>query len=364
MRMPLYKDLQCPKLETDSHGGLWYERFFNEYDNQWKVKDKGKMAWVSSVKNCGSSKALLQYRQRRLQLVRALKGDYQVFDTIWNFVSGLGLAHPVENGFAWHSTLGVPYLAGSAVKGLMRAWLEWQDVAESQKVEWLGFEDEKNPSAGKLIFFDAVPVEPVDLTADVMTLHLGKWYENVDNVGNFQKFERVPADWHDPNPVPFLAVKNASFLFAIAPRCLKDENLIKPALDELSKALRWLGAGAKTAVGYGHLQANNEKKLEFEEEEVRRIQAVEESKLSPEEKVLRSLQREFAEARGKGDKQAGGTLSQLLAEAIRGAIEEWDLEWRQKLADLAEEIYRFQGNKGSKKVKLKRRDNLAKLREG
>jgi CRISPR-associated protein Cmr6 len=34
----------------------------------------------------------------------------------------------VENGFLWHPTLGVPYLPGAAVKGLVRAYVEhWDD---------------------------------------------------------------------------------------------------------------------------------------------------------------------------------------------------------------------------------------------
>jgi CRISPR-associated protein Cmr6 len=359
--MPLYKDLDSPKLEENSHHGLWYERFFDQYDNQWKVKDEGKKEWVRNtcLKNCGNLEALKLYRQRRLQLVKSLNGDYQIFDTTWNFVTGLGLAHPVENGFAWHPTLGVPYLAGSAVKGLMRAWLEWEEVDSGVVDLWLGSEDEGEESAGKLIFFDAVPVKPVELTADVMTPHLGKWYENGGDLENLQQVERIPADWHDPVPIPFLAVKNASFLFAIAPRCLDSQDLVNPALKELSEALDWLGAGAKTAAGYGHFKANNEKKLEFGREEQKRIQVEEDKNLSPEEKILRKLQREFEVACSKGDKQAGGSLSSSLAGAIQKAIEEeWPLKYREQLVDLAKRIYKFQGRKASKK----RRDNLAKLR--
>lgn len=365
MIMPLYKDLHSLTLDeknNDSrHSGLWYERFFYFYDDAWEVEKEGKLKWINKacLSECGDKNELLLYRKRRLQLVNALKGDYQVFDTTWNFVSGLGLAHPVENGFAWHPTLGVPYLAGSAVKGLVRAWLEW---VESDEVDlWLGSEDDNNPYAGELIFFDAVPVEPVDLTADVMTLHLGEWYEKGGAISEIKQGERVPADWHDPNPVPFLAVKMASFLFAIAPRSSVGKDLVEPALEALGNALEWLGVGAKTGAGYGHLLSNEEKKLEFKEEEEKRVRELEDMKLSSEEKFLRDLRREFDEARRRGDKKAGGALSSDLANAIKMAVNEWNLEWRKKLADLAEEIYKFQGW-GSKKVKQKRLNNINKLR--
>jgi CRISPR-associated protein Cmr6 len=363
MVMPLYKDLREGNFDknNDSHSGLWYERFFNGYDNQWSVKDKGKFGWVKNAsKKCGSSFALELCRKRRLQLVNALSGDFQVFDTAWNFVSGLGLAHPVENGFAWHPTLGVPYLSGSAVKGLVRAWLEW---VEGDEVDlWLGSEDEGLECAGKLIFFDAVPVEPVELVADVMTLHMGRWYERGGNIKNFGDVGKFPADWHDPNPVPFLAVKRASFLFAVAPRDSSGVDLVEPALVALGNALEWLGAGAKTGAGYGHLLPNGEKKLEFKEEEEKRVCELEDMKLSSEEKILRYLRREFDEARRRGDKKAGGSLSSDLASEIKMAIlNKWNLEWREKLAVLAEEIYKFQGW-GSKKVKQKRLNNIKRLR--
>ena len=59
---------------------------------------------------------------RMVRLVEAHGGRWRVFRTTSRFVTGLGRRHPVENGFAWHSTLGVPYLPGSSVKGMVRAW--------------------------------------------------------------------------------------------------------------------------------------------------------------------------------------------------------------------------------------------------
>jgi len=317
MTTPLYKgfdDFPPPRFEEDSHRGLWYERFFNQYDDNWQIKkedkkqEDGKMRWVKntcSYEKCGDSDTLTQYKQRREQLVKALKGKSQVFQTTWHFVTGLGLAHPVENGFAWHPTLGVPYLAGSAVKGLVRAWLtEWTEVDNTEIEWWLGSEDDKNPRAGQLIFFDAFPIKPVELTADVMTLHMKEWYENGEQIENLQQTDRIPADWHDPNPIPFLAVKQANFLFSIAPRCIERDNLIEPALEVLANALEWLGAGAKTAVGYGHLQLSNQYKRESEEQHQNKKQDQEEKTRLPEEKILHQLHQQFEKAQRKEDKIA------------------------------------------------------------
>ncbi|MBW1963132.1 MAG: hypothetical protein JRJ04_16955, partial [Deltaproteobacteria bacterium] len=36
------------------------------------------------------------------------------------FVTGVGMEHPLENGFAFLSPYGLPYLPGSSVKGVLR----------------------------------------------------------------------------------------------------------------------------------------------------------------------------------------------------------------------------------------------------
>jgi CRISPR-associated protein Cmr6 len=108
------------------------------------------------------------------------------------------------------------------------------------------------------VFFDAVPTEQATLVADVMTPHMGKWYESgdVDPGGP----DNTPADWHDPVPVPFLVVKEVKFLFAIGVRpnfcgatVKQAQAEIKDLWDSLVNALDWLGAGGKTAVGYGRM---------------------------------------------------------------------------------------------------------------
>jgi CRISPR-associated protein Cmr6 len=149
---------------------------------------------------------------------------------------------------------------------LLRAWVEhWDDSldepARKQRVaRWFGVDAETakkegtDEHAGGLIFFDALPIKPVELALDVMTPHYGKWYEQGGEIKNpNQEPEKVPADWHDPIPVPFLVVKQADFLFAIAPRRTSDQAAAKSAMKVLAEALDWLGAGAKTAVGYGRM---------------------------------------------------------------------------------------------------------------
>ncbi len=180
----------------------------------------------------------------------------------WHFVTGLGNAHPVENGLAWHHTLGVPFLTGAAVKGLLRAWCEaWVDGFDEGRLRaWFGpsqqeLEAGAERATGGLIFFDALPVRPVRLKADIMTPHYGQWY--AEGASRPNKPDTTPADWHDPLPVKFLVVdRGAEFRFAIARRPgAPDEADPAAAMDALKEALQHMGAGAKTAAGYGRMQA-------------------------------------------------------------------------------------------------------------
>jgi len=160
------------------------------------------------------------------------------------FVTGLGRSHPVENGFAWHHTLGVPYLAGSSIKGLVRSWVISEAHEPNEKVnQWFGTKSK----VGSICFLDAVPLEPVKLGIDIMTPHYAGWNET-----------NPPGDWMSPTPIPFLVVKpGAKFLFCM----ISNNGSISPSESReleshLREALRWFGAGAKTALGYGRFGEN------------------------------------------------------------------------------------------------------------
>jgi len=288
--LSLHREAQCymgeKKAPKSAHAGLWYDRFFNQYDNDCKVSDDGKSNWIKTVAgSTGDIKKLDAFAVRQQALVAACGGQWLVMSTDWHFVTGLGNNHPVENGFAWHPTLGVPYLTGAAVKGMVRAWCEvWEEMDRDTIRKWFGPSTEEmrkktaNPAAGELIFFDAVPTRPVKLKADIMTPHYGKWYAEGESRPN--EPDTTPSDWHDPVPVPFLVVdKGALFQFAVARRAGSDIDLGK-VTEALSNTLQWLGAGAKTAVGYGRMQRNRgeEQRLESKAVEARRQREAEREK--------------------------------------------------------------------------------------
>lgn len=277
MNLPLYVCQEPPSLGTEGNRGLWYGRFFNHYTDAWTIPDNGKSQWVSdNAKSTGNKEALQAHALRHLALVEALSGRCALFKTDWYFATGLGLPHPVENGLAWHHTLGVPYLAGSGVKGLIKAWVEiWdeslnQEQRDDRLKNWFGTQEQ----AGRFLFFDAIPIAPVQLAADVMTPHMDKWYEQGAQINDYRREpEKVPADWHDPVPVPFLVVQQARFLFGIAPRRPAFAGELNQVLEALKNTLTWLGAGAKTAVGYGRMEVDDKALTDLQAELRKRQQA-------------------------------------------------------------------------------------------
>ena len=172
-------------------------------------------------------------------------------------VTGLGLTHPVENGFAWHHTLGVPYLPGSGVKGMMRAWATlWCGPEEAGDIVHL-FGNEVNSPArmGALIVFDALPVAPVQLVHEVVTPHDGGWRLKGPVVNEKTGIVLSPGDWHDPVPSPFLAVDiGAQFQFALGLTRRGKAGDLELGYELLTGALEWVGAGAKTATGFGRFE--------------------------------------------------------------------------------------------------------------
>jgi CRISPR-associated protein Cmr6 len=246
---PLYQSAGSARRAGDGHAGLWYDKFCDQWrDDQggWSMSAQAgagpKAGWIGQVTGLvgADGDRLPEFARRMVRLVTARAGWVEVFISQERFVTGLGRSHPVENGFAWHPTLGTPYLPGSSLKGLTRAWAV-EEGCKGDADRLLG----SRTSVGEVGFLDAVPPVPVRLEADVMTPHYAGW-----------DIDHPPGDWCSPNPIPFLvAAAGTSLLVGVLPRCPRlpdeDRELVR---GWLRAALGTAGAGAKTAVGYGRFQ--------------------------------------------------------------------------------------------------------------
>ncbi|CAM2007709.1 type III-B CRISPR module RAMP protein Cmr6 [Acanthopleuribacter pedis] len=266
MMRPLYtaaagKD--SVSFHPDGHLGLWFDKFCNTWEQtpggDWSLKAERQSAnpkfdWANQVaaQKLEDTAQFEEQRDRRIALIEARKGAWRIFQTASTFVSGTGRAHPLEIGFTWHPTLPAPYLPGSSVKGMVRAWAEAEGIAKATVSRLLGPRDGKDSglSAGSVCFLDALPIKAVDLKVDVITPHFGNWSP-----------DDPPGDWRSPIPIPFLVTaEQAPFLFGWLPRVPLEEGDAVMLNDWIEAALTWAGAGAKTGVGYGRMKRS--KKLE------------------------------------------------------------------------------------------------------
>ena len=177
------------------------------------------------------------------------------------FATGLGNEHPIENGFAFLTPYGLPYLAGSGVKGILRRAMQelrddGVDAFTSEAINALfGPEIINQPQdaqRGALDFWDVFP-NPAGgrLVVEIMTPHHGGYYQK----------DETPHDSGAPVPVSFLAVPAKSqfdFHVVCQPRRLSAslQNQWRALLDRaFQHAFEWVGFGAKTSVGYGAMAA-------------------------------------------------------------------------------------------------------------
>lgn len=261
-RLPLYSDqnwrelldrLRSQARQAPANAGLFFDRFAQIWqlnrEGAWVPRDGATKKFLGDVlrllEEPNASDLLDSYLQRRDKMLQAIGAKWVDARTSWRFVSGLGLPNPTENGFVWDRNLGVPYLPGSSVKGMVRAWAEYWGAAGAEDiVRIFGPRSPDKLSAGTIIFLDAFPTSWPELEIDIMNPHYQEYYTNPSH---------PPGDWMQPNPIFFLVVKpSQQFRFPLAKRTADVDDADLDLAKELLKAsLEWLGAGAKTAVGYG-----------------------------------------------------------------------------------------------------------------
>ncbi|MGD0775991.1 MAG: type III-B CRISPR module RAMP protein Cmr6 [Candidatus Solibacter sp.] len=326
---PLYG--QAAGARNDGHAGLYYDKFFGNWlreDGNWSLKNKDgrspKQEWINEITKriVGDAGLLGEYRRRIWQLVTARGGQVWVYKTEERLVTGTGRSHPVENGFVWHPVLGVPYLPGSSIKGL---------IGQADREKVLG----SRTQVGRVICLDAVPICPVKLEADVMTPHYSPW-----------SAENPPGDWRSPTPIPFLTVApGAEFLLAGFPRTRHDSDAVAMVGTWLEEALRDTGAGAKTAVGYGRMNLVPEERVPWlkdlrREAELAQKARLEQQRLARMDPLDRELEEIGAECKDPNIKRWALWLKELersrwpdpnqaksVAQRIRAAMEA-DASWR------------------------------------
>lgn len=242
----------------DCPSGHRFNLYFPVWKPDWQIDKTGKASALRQCLKLGSAKPALDALLARQQaLADAVANDRKLVVDARStspFATGLGLEHPIENGFAFLTPYGLPYLAGSGVKGVLRrAAEELRDGGELDQAvidALFGHEDANDARRGALSCWDVFPKPPGDaLAVEIITPHFGHYYQDGD----------TPHDAGKPNPIPFLAVPAGSqfrFVIVCEPGLLTDAARDWQAVLNkiVEHAFDWLGFGAKTAVGYGAME--------------------------------------------------------------------------------------------------------------
>lgn len=229
-------------------------------------------------------KFISQINTTNLNAAKDIFGS-NIFDAklslFWRMAVGLGNESVYETSITLHHIYGIPYIPASSIKGIVRSYIiqEYFDNGSEEPAEYRALHDEtfckifgtaketkiKNKNGkefkaisplmkdgkptdhiGLVTFFDAFPTQEPKIEPDIMNVHYPDYYNGSE----------PPTDYQNPNPIPFLTVKDTPFQFIIGSKKEKLENLKignKTITDWLIEALQNNGIGAKTAVGYGRM---------------------------------------------------------------------------------------------------------------
>lgn len=275
-------------------GWLYYREYYRDYAvNRGKVvKYPGRRGGRDIEETMNKHEYLLKYRRNpfllsskldgMLDANRQLSGDLTkagfaslAFRTLYpGMIIGLGLSHgtPVDGdlkcGFQFDYATGLPIIPGSSVKGVLRSVFPDPDIKEQnernmQKARYIArllreqkikldernmfsavrqlakqiFEHDEAKRFGMDVFMDAILTGPSTgefLADDYLTPH--------------DKYK-------DPVPIQFLKVLpdiEFTFFFKLTAFKIGEKEVDK--LDLFRSILEDVGVGAKTNVGYGHLE--------------------------------------------------------------------------------------------------------------
>ena len=210
---------------------------------------------------------------RRNNDLTAMGAVGRVWQVTSRMIVGLGAESTRETSVSLLRPYGVPYIPGSALKGLARHYAEAHGIMARPghvlTAKNVDLSDENanahavlfgsTDAAGYVDFLDAW-YEPNSAPADRSTLERGPLRRDVITVHHPNYYSSSgkdpqsgtnpgPWDFDDPIPVPFLSAIGKYKIWVKAP----DATWAKFTLDLLQRSLAEWGIGAKTSSGYGRL---------------------------------------------------------------------------------------------------------------
>ncbi len=263
--------LEVEKTAT-THPGLWLDKYIEAQEKKdfetpsSKAQGKGnsRSDLIKEVASLREPDAYEEFFKRWTKMLTDYDAQTREAKVKGRMIVGLGSESVLETSITLHHTYGVPYIPGSALKGLAASYADkrlgdpWKKGSPAYKAV---FGDTNN--AGYITFFDALYIPDSGhkgrvLYPDVIAVHHPKYYQEETNV--------PPSDWDSPNPVPFLSATGKYLIALAAPDLGKDSQWIKKTFEILRFALQEMGVGAKTSSGYGRMEL--EEKIDLDSPDI------------------------------------------------------------------------------------------------
>ncbi len=264
------KERLKPPTPLPAHVGLFLDRCLIEPVLEDENEHPGRLALYRAAVAalCPETPAVLNYQEvfARWQELVLAPAPGVLRRTIEVRAESRILLHPetagtvTESALLLHHTYGVPYLPGSALKGLCRSTARralQQAPAGVTVADLFGDAqkgDEEQTRAGLFDFWDALWVpdgalKEGPLQIDVVNPHHVAYYT--------QENHPAPTFSDDPQPTHFLTVRPGARFLLVVEAADSEGGLLNRWLEQvmawLSEALREQGLGAKTSAGYGRL---------------------------------------------------------------------------------------------------------------
>ncbi len=316
--------LEAEKTAT-THPGLWLDKYIEEQEkkdfetpsNKAQGKGNSRSDLIKEVASLREPDAYEEFFKRWTKMLTDYDAQTREARVKGRMIVGLGSESVLETSITLHHTYGVPYIPGSALKGLAASFADkrlGEPWKKGHPVYKAVFGDTNN--AGYITFFDALFIPGSGhkgrvLYPDVITVHHPKYYQEEKNV--------PPSDWDSPNPVPFLSATGKYLIALAAPDLGKDSQWINKTFEILRFALQEMGIGAKTSSGYGRMEL--EEKIDLDSPDIQEAMRVkEEIDKMPDAEVTRRMQSSyFSRWRKMPSQEAKRIVARAIIEKVQKA---------------------------------------------
>jgi len=229
-------------VKEETNTSLWLDKYFTIPTDP---KVEAKQELIEDILCIDRVSLYKDFFTAWKEMLEKYQAQTQAAKVLNRLAINLGEESILETNIALQHSYGVPFIPGSALKGLAAHFAsqnlgpDWGKDSPAYKTMFGGEDD-----GGIVTFFDALYIpgsyeNDRMIAKDVITVHHAEYYQNA---------EKPPADWDSTTIIPFLTAVG-SFLVALA----GEKAWVEKAFKILEYALEHEGVGAKTNSGYGRM---------------------------------------------------------------------------------------------------------------